>query len=289
MHNETINVWTHIVAFLIMTMLLVLTMSVLSPHGVDRLDLDVVLSPRHAVAAGSTGAQAQVAGCDAEAMAAAAAAGTVIPACVNADGSTGPSASVQSDDPLAVLHSLLGDDQDEMLVELVSRVQALLPNLQSLTSSLKEKASSLQDSVMAAMPEQASRNLRQLRQEGSDSLAAYMQRVEESLDNLKAGVADLAGEKVAAGYGKLRDRLGTLLKDFSRDFSPDLLSFTSDKHLDLVPVTRAMLQRFMAQAHLDHGLSFSAAMQQIPGLQVQVRVKNMVRATNWTNYSNQRA
>lgn len=39
-----------------------------------------------------------------------------------------------------------------MLIELLSRVQTHVPNLQLLTQTLKERASSLQESLYAAVP-----------------------------------------------------------------------------------------------------------------------------------------
>ena len=42
LHNETVNIWTHAVAFALVLVLLVVTLVAMSPHGVDRIDLDVV-------------------------------------------------------------------------------------------------------------------------------------------------------------------------------------------------------------------------------------------------------
>ena len=259
MHNETVNVWTHVIAFLFMTILLVLTMSVLSPHGVDRLDLDVVLSTRTMpqCATGVEGA-------------------AVDPACA-VKAATPAIGAAASEDPLEELHRMLGgtkDSQDEMLVELVSRVQTLLPNLQSLTGVLKDRAAQLQRSLLSAMPEQATRRLGELSQEGSLSLAEYLHGLEQKLAALKEGAADLLtpGPSVTKEYTKLRDTL----KGFLSDFSPDLLK-TNDR-LDLIPVTRGMLAKFMREADraLDQGMSLEPAMASVPGVQLQVKIKSGV-------------
>lgn len=259
MHNETVNVWTHVIAFLFMTILLVMTMSVLSPHGVDRLDLDVVLSARSLpqCAPGVEGA-------------------ALDPACA-VKAATPASGAAANEDPLEELHRMLGgtkDSQDEMLVELVSRVQTLLPNLQSLTGALKERASQLQRSLLSAMPEQATRRLGELSQEGSLSLAEYLHGLEQKLAALKEGAAELLtpGPSVTKEYTKLRDTL----KGFLSDFSPDLLK--SNDRLDLIPVTRGVLAKFMREADraLDQGMSLEPAMASVPGVQLQVKIKSGV-------------
>src|SRR4051794_464400 len=99
MHNETVNVWTHLIAFLVMACLLVATMALLSPHGMDRLDLDVVLQQAPAPCEGIEGAALQ------QCLAAAE------PSSPSPPSPPGTAAPVAGEDPMEVLHRLLGESE----------------------------------------------------------------------------------------------------------------------------------------------------------------------------------
>ena len=45
LHNETMNIWTHLLGFICMVLLYVFTLSTLSPFGLDRLNLAVYATP----------------------------------------------------------------------------------------------------------------------------------------------------------------------------------------------------------------------------------------------------
>jgi len=306
LHNETVNVWTHLIAFLTMTCILILTMSLLSPHGADRIGLDVVLTSQPTC----------------EMMSATAGVGSVPSYCASITPGGGPHGSSESDDPLDVLHRILGDNQDEMLVELVSRVQNQVPKLQELTSALRAKATEVQDSLLAAarkhVPEDTTRNLLKFKEDTGRSFAEYVEKTEKRLSELAetlssfcinclspitsdeeedepeqssetAGVngtkknkssssssssSTSSSSKLHAEYIKVRDHLKQILSDFGRDFSPDLLH-PSNQHLDLIKVTRQMIENFMEENHLTKkGLRLSPELVARPD--VQVRVANMI-------------
>jgi len=304
MHNETLNVWTHLVAFMLVAVLLFFTMSVLSPHGVDRIDLDVVLAPATPANIPPQCLPSVIEAAQKAALEAGEPPPALDPACVGLETMTIPRVTPGSDpteDPLAVLHQLLGDSQEEMLVELASRVQTLLPNLQTLASSLKSKAGQLQDRVLSAMPEQA----RTLGNEGRLSLAAYMSRAEDQLAELSNNVAELvntpttqaAQERLATEYAKLKEHIGEISREFlppelllsalsggsqstaaKTDSDSDAAAAASSTgaappELDLLAVTRNLLDRFVEQAQADARDGLEPAVQHTPGLSVEVRVK----------------
>ena len=39
LHNETINVWSHLLGFCMVACLLIITLATMSPHGIDRIQL----------------------------------------------------------------------------------------------------------------------------------------------------------------------------------------------------------------------------------------------------------
>jgi channel protein (hemolysin III family) len=267
MHNETINVWTHLIAFLMVLILLIMTMSVVSPHGVDRLDLDVVLAsskgsmPNRATA--SIGYPTPVA----EFPLSGAAANT----------------TPQSEDPMEVLQSILGEDKDRMLIELVSRMQTLMPNLQHLTQTLKEKAAAVQESLMTSLPVETATKISELSKESRISFFDYMQRIEGKLAKAKQALSDIvtpseetsqkaqaASKKMAEEYEKLLALMG----DFAQNFSPELLQLTSATELDVLTATRNVLSNFVHEWKSKLGMEPSVVSR--PGLSVQVRVKDMI-------------
>jgi channel protein (hemolysin III family) len=253
--SQTVNVWTHLIGFLLMTCILIGTMMVLSPHGVDRLDLIVDLQSQPVC----------------EPMAD----GSANPLCTAAHGSAAPSNVVRAaDDPLELLHQILGDHQDEMLIELLSRVQTHVPDMQQLTQTLKAKASEIQASLLQHIPEEVIK----VTDETSLSFTDYLTRMESKLGEVKESVSELLTPEVKhrAQAASLRVqeeflKLQSTLSDFSREYSPELLLFSSPRHLDLISVTQKVIDRFMDQSHFRGGFSLSPTLVARPGVKVRVR------------------
>lgn len=257
LHNETVNVWSHLIAFLVMTCLLVLTMAILSPHGVDRLELDVVLSPRHAPVEGLEGC---IPGGDGM--------------CRNLhlpDNVTGSGEG--ADDPLAVLHTLLGENSDDTLLELLSRVQNHVPSLEALTKTMKERAQTVQQALQEALPSEAVQKLEAVGKGTRVSFASYVDRLEAKLQELKQSISNAveatspeASEKAQQATSRMKaeyEKLKTSLSELTRHFSSDLLHLRS---LDLVRVSRAMLSEFHKSFERVAGTQ-----RELPGVEVKVR------------------
>lgn len=268
LHNETVNVWSHLIAFLVMTGLLIATMMVLSPHGADRLDLDVVLSSRPICDVPEGVERSPL--CD-----------SII------DINPNPTDSTGSEDPLELLHKILGEHQDEMLIELLSRVQIHVPNLQHLTQTLKEKASSIQDSLYAALPEDTSRQFKQLKDDTSLTFTEYVNQMDEKLLSLKkslstfltpatSGVVGDTAAKAQARVSKEYAQLKDTLYEMSKIFSPDLFHYASPRNLDLIRLTEQVFEGFLDQTHFRGGFTLSPTLVGRPN--VKVKVKSPVAA-----------
>lgn len=259
LHNETVNVWSHLIAFLVMTCLLILTMVILSPHGVDRLELDVVLSPRHAPVEGLEGCVPG--GSDGMCR-------TLHP-----ENATGSGSGDDADDPLSVLHSLLGEHSDDTLLELLSRVQNHVPSLEALTKTMKERAQSVQQALQEALPHDAVQKLEEVGKGTRVSFASYVDRVEGKLQELKQSISNAvkatspeASEKAQQATSRMKEeyeKLKNSLSELTRHFSSDLLTLRT---LDLVRVSRAMLSEFQKGFERVAG-----GQRELPGVEVKVR------------------
>jgi channel protein (hemolysin III family) len=113
LHNETMNFWTHFVAAVTVMFLLIFTMATMSPHGVDRLNLDVV----HHIHADTHNPNNLIV--------------------LNSNHSTNPFAEQSSN----LLTSLL--DSATNTTNFIEAVYSNFPSIQKLTSALREQSEAL--------------------------------------------------------------------------------------------------------------------------------------------------
>lgn len=215
-HNETINVWTHIIACLFVLILLVLTLNILSPHGMDRINLNMTIKRK---------------------------------ACFNTTddfNSTSPtnhSACFSTrDDPLEVLHTLLGKKEPEYLADLVNRIENHVPSLQQLITTLKYKSQQLSDDLykmsMDNAPD-ATVELLEFKESTRRKFKEYVEQVEQQINALKQSLKPSA-EDMSEKY----DKLLQYFQQQQQSFVPSWFSSLSVPTLDIMDVTRRMIDDF---------------------------------------------
>ncbi len=219
LHNETMNIWTHFIACAVMLVLLIITIWGMSPHGVDRLNLNVVdlgrlrgvqttqptelLCPLSPVSADTT----------------------------DLSSSASSMGNCSVDEPyIAAHHSFMSSLEQlfqspasylpQSVTEVYDRLQHHLPNLQHLTRTLRSQASSITH-YLPASPQA--------------KFLSFLNRVEEHLGSLHATVTDAVSMESVA-------RLKALMVENVGGFSPYV---TMQRHVDMVRVVRAMMAEYV--------------------------------------------
>ena len=216
LHNETMNIWTHVIACAVMLVLLVITIWGMSPHGVDRLNLNVVDLGR------LRGVQ------------------TTQPVellCPLSPGSTDAAVASSSigncsiDEPYIVAHHTFMSSLEQLyqspasylpqsVTDVYDRLQHHLPNLQHLTRTLRQQATSITH-YLPSSPQA--------------KFLSFLNRVEEHLSSLHATVTDAVSMESVA-------RLKALMVENVGGFSPYV---TMQRQVDMVRVVRAMMAQYV--------------------------------------------
>ena len=220
LHNETMNIWTHVVACAIMLVLLVITIWGMSPHGVDRLNINVVDLSR---LRGVQTTQPTELLCPLSPVSTDGAASSILASAYDGNCS--------ADEPyIAAHHSFVSSLEQlfqspasylpDSVTEVYNRLQQRLPNLQHLTRTLRQQATSI-TAYLPASPQA--------------KFLSFLNRVEEHLIALHATVTDVVSMESVA-------RLKALMLENVGGFSPYV---TMQKQVDMVRVVRAMMAEYV--------------------------------------------
>ena len=241
LHNETMNIWTHFIACAVMLVLLVITIWGMSPHGVDRLNLNVIDLSR---LRGVQTTQPTELLCP------------LSPGSADAVSSSIGSAfdgNCSVDEPyIAAHHSFMSSLEQlfhspssylpQPVTDVYDRLQHHLPNLQHLTRTLRQQATSITQ-LLPSSPQA--------------KFLSFLNRVEEHLSSLHATVTDAVSMESVA-------RLKALMVENVGGFSPYV---TMQRQVDMVRVVRAMMAQFVKTLTEEEGLLESNAHNEQPTLE----------------------
>ena len=216
LHNETMNIWTHFIACAIVLILLVITIWGMSPHGVDRLNLNVVDLGRMR---GVQTTQPMELWCP------------LSPVSADVESAASFTGNCSVDEPDIAAHYTFMSSLEQLfqspasylpqsVTEVYARLQHHLPNLQHLTRTLRQQATSITH-YLPSSPQA--------------KFLSFLTRVEEHLSSLHATVTDAVSMESVA-------RLKALMVENVGGFSPYV---TMQRQVDMVRVVRAMMAQYI--------------------------------------------
>ena len=243
LHNETMNIWTHFIAFALILVLLVVTLIAMSPHGVDRLNMGLVELAK--VRQAFTAAQPPAFICPLDQPHSPSA--PSLPSSLDHSQLllTGTNCSVEEEAAVSGAHLSFVSNLEQLfaspssylptpVTEVVDRLQHHLPSVQRLTRTLRDQADSIASIVSSGRSSLSSSLPLTSFTSTQTKFLSFLTRVESHLSSLHSTVSSTLTLDNAL-------HLKQLIHDNVGGFTQHLTA----KQVDLVRVVKAMMAEFV--------------------------------------------
>ena len=248
LHNETINIWTHFIAFALMLVLLVVTLLAMSPHGVDRLNMGLVELAKVKQAFTASQPLAFICPLDRPLVDPATAPSSMDPTFPHL---TGTNCSVEEHTEAGQLGFLSGVEHlfsssssylPTPVTEVVDRLRHHLPSVQRLTRALRDQADSIATLVSNGRSSLSSSLPISPFSSTQSKFLSFLTRVESHLSSLHSTVSSTLTLDNAL-------HLKQLIHQNVGGFTQHLTA----KQVDLVRVVKAMMAEFVKSVREEEG------------------------------------